>query len=123
MELAGLVAAPDAEVEPAAGEQIDHRPLLGGTDRVVERQDRDGGAEADRARPLGERAREDRHRGADTVLGEVVLGDPDAVVPELFRVRRLGEGVGIHALLRSPLGLLEEEEDTEFHRSLLECAR
>ena len=82
---------------------------------MVERQDGDGGSQADPPGALGERAHEDGHRRTDAVLREVVLGEPHGIVAELVGVRRLREDVGVYARLCRPLRLLEEKEHAEFH--------
>ena len=81
-ELAGLVAAADAEVEPSTREDVDHGGVLGQTQRVVERQDHDGGADADAARGLGGRGRHQQRAAEQAVAREVVLGEPGRVEAE-----------------------------------------
>ena len=48
LELAVAVALADAEVEPAAGDEVEGRGLLGEQDRVVPGQGHDGGPEPQR---------------------------------------------------------------------------
>src|SRR6185437_16584753 len=48
-ELVVAIALADAEIEPAAGQQVEGRRLLGEQHRVVPRQDQNGGAEPDGA--------------------------------------------------------------------------
>ena len=56
-ELRGPVAAPHPDVEPAARDDVHQRHLLGEPERVVERQDGGGQADADPARARGGGAR------------------------------------------------------------------
>src|SRR5206468_9813888 len=58
-ELVGLVAAPEAELEPPAREDVDHRPFLGDPERV-----REGGDDHRGADPRASRLARDR-RGQD----------------------------------------------------------
>ena len=49
--LAPVIAAAGGEIDPPAGEQVQCRPLLGDPDRMMQRQDGDGGRKADAFRP------------------------------------------------------------------------
>ncbi|GAA1829470.1 hypothetical protein GCM10009836_04200 [Pseudonocardia ailaonensis] len=80
-------AAPDAQVEAAAGDLVEQGGLLGDRARRVHRQDRDGGADA-HPRGLAEQVRGERERGrVDAVGDEVVLGRP-----QIVQAQRLGAG-------------------------------
>src|SRR5262245_44721616 len=73
LELAVPVALADDEIEPAAGDQIESRRLLGQQDRIVPRQHHDCRAEPQRARPHRQSG-EQRERGRYLVpTGEMVL--------------------------------------------------
>ena len=68
----------DAEIEPPVRQEIEGRGLLGDEDRVVPRQDDDGGAEPDALGPrrqIGEHAHRRRHLAKP---GEMVLDQKDA---------------------------------------------
>jgi hypothetical protein len=58
VELGGNRAAADAELQPAARQQVRRRRLLGAAQRMVQGQQRHRGADADAPRALGD----DRHR-------------------------------------------------------------
>jgi hypothetical protein len=91
LELDGPVASPDAHVQPPAAQDVHHRQLLGEADRVVEGQDGRGEPDADVARAHGRGGGQHRRRDRQAVLDEVVLGQPDAVEPQL-----LGPGHLVH---------------------------
>ena len=90
LEVVGRDAAPDAEVEPPAGQQVDRRPVFRAQHRVPLRDQRDGRPDADLLRAAGHRLRHDRRRG-EGVARVAVLRDPDRVVAEFVGQRPLGE--------------------------------
>ena len=72
-------AGADAELEPAAGEEVEHRGVLGDAHRVLERQGDDAGAEADARGPRRDvREEHEGRRQAALGLVEVVLRHPGA---------------------------------------------
>src|SRR3990172_3940070 len=76
-----LSAAPDADDEPAAGHVVERREVLGGEDGVTQRQEIDGGAEADPPGARGEAGEQDG--GADRLrVEEDVLARPQGVEAE-----------------------------------------
>jgi hypothetical protein len=81
-EFVVAIALADAEIEPAAGQQVQGRGLFGEQYRVVPRQHQDGGAEAQRrgarAKP-GQQVEARRHLAE---AGEVVLDDKGRVEAE-----------------------------------------
>ena len=88
-----------AQLEPAAAEDVDDRGVLGDPDRVLQRQDHDGGAETNALGALGGGREKGERRGeTGAVVQEVVLGHPAAVVAELLgsreQVEREAIGVG-----------------------------
>jgi hypothetical protein len=83
-ELVVPVALADAEVEPAAGEQIDRRRLLGQQHGVVPGQGHDGRAQAQRGSASADPGQEIERRGDLAESGEVVLDDERGVVAELL---------------------------------------
>src|SRR5713226_2485649 len=84
--LDGRGAAAKAEDAAPAREHIEHRDLLGDTDRVVPWQDDDGGAECHILGASAEVGHQLNHVGAHRIAGEMVLDAPDGVEAE-----RLGE--------------------------------
>jgi hypothetical protein len=57
-----------------------------------------------------------RTGGAEAVVVEVVLGDPDGLVAERLGGQHLLEAGIVDGLLAPPLVPLHEEEQPEFHR-------
>src|SRR5206468_9458402 len=82
-ELGRLIAAAQAEFEPPAREDVDLGPLLGDPQRVLERRDDDGRADAHPSRRGGDGPGERGERGADAVRRKMVLGQPHDVEAEL----------------------------------------
>ena len=115
MELARDRAPADAELEAPAGEQIGGRGLLGAAQRVVERQQDDGGPDADPPGTLGdrrhrhERARQQRERAAEVDLREPGYVEAQ-LVAERDEVQHLGEPFGVGAA--GGLGRLEEQAES-----------
>ena len=107
----GRGAGAEAEFEPPARQQIEHRGILGDADRVLHRQDDDAGAEPDPRRARGDEAEERQRRGQSPFVAvEMVLGDPGAVEalplgmddllggePVAFAGRRIVEDAGEEA--------------------------
>ncbi len=79
------VARADAEHESPAAHHVDHGVGLGDAARVVEREDRDRGAEADVLCALRKRRQHDRGVGHHAVLVEVVLGAEEGVEAQPLR--------------------------------------
>ena len=81
-ELPGVLSADsDADDEPAARDVVERGQVLGGEDGMAERQEVDGGAEADPARAGGEAREEDG--GADRLrVEEDMLAGPQGVEAE-----------------------------------------
>ena len=114
--LVGAGRAAEAEVDPARVERLERPELLRDHERRVVREHHPAGPDADRARALGDEADRDRGgRGRDP--GHVVvLGQPEAVVAEAFRVlreltRAMKGGLGVAALRD-----LRKVEDRQRHR-------
>ncbi len=116
VELRGEVAQADAELEPAVGEHVDHRRVLGDVHRVLEREQVHRGADVDALGERRERAQRCPRRGQIGVGHHVVLGHEQAVparclrrlaggedlLPALADVRRLGR-------------ILRPEQQSELH--------
>jgi len=84
LELDGPVAASHPDVQPSPAEDVDHRQLLGQADRVVEGQDGRRQADAHPPGPHGRGGGQDSRGDGQAVLDEMVLGQPDAVEPQLL---------------------------------------
>jgi hypothetical protein len=120
--LEGLVvlqraAAADPDVEPAAAHHVQHGQLLGQVHRVMQRQQAHAHAEAQGGRAGRDERCEDWRGGAEAVVVEMVLGDPDGLVTERLGCQHLLEAGVVDSLLAPPLVPLHEEEQPEFHRT------
>ena len=95
LDLAGVVAAPDAEHDPAAGQPVGGGVVLGHPERVPHRRDVEAAADLD---VLGEVAEvQGQHQDVRDALVplalEVVLGQPEDVVAG--PVHELGDGLAL----------------------------
>ena len=114
-----VAARAEPELEPAAAQRVDDGGVLGNTERVLERQDHDGGAELNSAGALGGGGQErQRGREAGTVVQEMMLRDPAAVVPELLgdSEQLQGEPVGVGGVLAD----VKVREESESHVHLVQ---
>src|SRR5205807_5882861 len=85
---------PEAELDAAAGEEVERRDPLGDADRMVRRELDDAMAQSDPLGPLAGGPEEDLGRGGmGVLLEEVVLDHPGVVVAEPVRELNLGERV------------------------------
>ncbi len=99
-ELVVAVALADAEIEPAAGQQVDGRGLLGDQHRIVPRQHQHGSAEPQRL-GLGRHPGEQRQAGRYlTEAGEMMLDQKGRMVAE-----RLGLDIVFDELLIALAGI------------------
>jgi len=98
VHLAGVIATPDPEAHPAAGEHVHHREILGEPEGMPHRRDVEA---APHLQPLGLMREVERHQQhvGDAFVPfalEMVLGEPEGVVPapveQTRQVARLGEG-------------------------------
>ena len=118
LELAALVAAADAEVEPAVAEDVQHRCLLGGDYGVVERQHDDGCADSHALGAGGDVSGEGVDAGQKAMAGEVVLAEPDLVEAKPFSEFDLLDRL-VERLALRPVGVgLDYVEHTELHGML-----
>jgi len=116
VELEFLVAGPDAELEPSVGDGVGEAGFRQQAQGVVHRQDANGAAEPDALRQRRHVRHHHQRRGAEAVVGEVVLGVPRRVEAGLVGergllhrgVQHLGRGLVVAALLH-------EDEDAELH--------
>lgn len=81
-EVLGAPAGGDADADASAGEVVDHRPLLGDPDGVVQGQDDGARVEPDAFGLAGQRGGEHRRVGEQAAEGvEVAFGHPQRVEP------------------------------------------
>jgi len=109
-ELVGLVADRDAEHEPAVGDHVQHRHILGQSHRVVEGGDDDVGAEHEPRGAGGEAGQHGNGRGPVVVGDGVVLLHPHRVEAQL-----LGPGDFLQRLAVVVPALDGDEADVECH--------
>src|SRR6516225_2099582 len=110
-------AAPDAELEAPAADLIEHADFLDQAQRMIERQEVDEGAEAQRLGALRHGREEQPGRGGAAerrrmMLGEVIAVDAAAVIgfDQL-------EPIGVE-LPKWPARIVHVVEYTEFHASV-----
>ena len=116
-ELGLVEAAPGAPIDAPAGEHVEQRDFLGDAQRVIERGEGDGGADADVLGAVGDVHAHQMHGGADAVGVEVVLGEPDAVVAGLVHDVDALEGALVDGGQgHAPAGPGEELEDAVLER-------
>jgi hypothetical protein len=83
----------DAQLDAPAADPVQHRRILGRTQRVVDRQGDHAGGQGDVPGALGGGGEQDQGRGqAALVLAEVVLGEPRGGEPEAVGRLDLLEG-------------------------------
>ena len=129
LELGVPVALADAEVEPAAGDQIERRGLLGEQDRVVPGQRHDRGPEPQPGR-AHRQAGQQHQRGRDLVpAGEMMLDQEARMQAQRLRldveVEIIAESLaGPLVVLRARLARvgLRRTEQTKTHRHSAACA-
>src|SRR5262249_30587290 len=118
VELAVAIALADAEVEAAAGDEIERRRLLGEQHWIVPGQHDDAGAEPQGRGAHGERREQHQRRRHLVPAGEVVLDQEGRAVAE-----RLGLDIVVEPVAKALAGLgteilavgLGRAEETEFH--------
>jgi hypothetical protein len=116
-ELLVPVAGREAQIQPAAGEQVGDRGVLGQPQRVVQRGEQHRGAQPDAPRAGAQGGDHGEQRGQVAVVDQVVLGQPHGV--EAPALGRHGEvnGLLIHLRPRAAPGprVAEIEPDAELH--------
>ena len=116
--LAPVVTAAGGEIDAAAGEQVQRRPLLGDPDRMMQRQDRDGGRKADAFRPSRDIGEHQIGAGKHAQCAEMMLADPRGVKADLIGINRLVEYICNKGVGRSFIVLVmivAQREIAEFH--------
>ena len=91
---APVVAAAGGEIDPAAAQQIERRPLLGDADRMMQRQHRHRRREPDVLRARGDIGEHEVGAGQHAERVEMMLADPGRMHAELVGEQRLVEDVG-----------------------------
>src|SRR5262249_17381422 len=119
LELGIPVALADAEIEAAAGEQVEGRDLLGEQHRVMPGQHHHGGAKPQALGAAGDEAQKIERRRNLAVAGEMMLDHEQALVAELLRMQNVVDelvvGLAVGAGFPARLGAAEQ---TESHRRL-----
>ena len=117
-ELVVPVALADAEIEPAAGNQIERRRLLGQQHRIVPGQHDHGGAEPQRGGAHGERGLQHQGGGDLVPAGEMMLDQEARAIAQRLGLDRVVEiiaealpGFGAEILGAG----LRRAEDSELH--------
>ena len=116
-ELGRAVAPPHAHVEPAVRDDVDEGHLLGEAQRLVEREDRGGEADPNPLGPRRDRARERGRIDRETVVDEMMLGEPHRIEAELFRPHHLLELAVDDLRVRIARMRLEEVIRPELHQA------
>ena len=92
--------------------------VLGQPHRVVERDDDHRGADPDAGGALADGGGQHQRVGDGAVVGEVVLGQQHAVVPEPLGELRVVHEVAVDLLEAGPgVGALADQEGPDPHRS------
>ncbi len=117
-ELVVPVALADAEIEPAAGDQIERRRLLGQQHRIVPGQHDDGGAKPQRGGAHGERGLQHQGGGDLVPAGEMVLDQEARAIAQRLGLDRVVEIVAeaLPGFRAEVLGAgLRRAENSELH--------
>jgi len=91
--LAPVVTPAGRKIDAPVAEEIERRPLFGDPDRVMQREDRDGGGEPDSRGASGEVGQHEVGTREHAERAEVMLPDPGRVQADLFGIQRLVEDV------------------------------
>ncbi len=75
--LARLIPAPDTQIDPPVGHQVEEREILSHPHRIMERQHHDAGTRPNALCPRRDGGQRDPRRCAVAIFREVVLGGPD----------------------------------------------
>ena len=116
VELAGNGAPPHAELEPSPGEDVGDGRLLRAGEGMVERQEGDGGADADARRPRGDGGHGHQRIGQEREgAAEVQLGQPGHIEAQGVGEGNKVEHLAVAVRVRPPLGRRSLMEDPEAH--------
>ena len=110
-------ASAEPDDEPSLGDVVEHRDLLGGTDRVVQRHLQHGKTELGLPRRRRQRAgKADRVGiGADPV--EMVLGEPDHIAAEFVGEPCLAQRLVDYDAVPLGIAAVGKQEIAEFQHS------
>ena len=119
---APVVAAPGGEIDPAVGEQIERRPLLGDANGMMQRRHRHRGREPDALGIGGDVGQHQVRTRQHAERIEMMLADPGRMHAELVGIERLGGDVGDELIRRTIVVfvvVVAQREITEIHAFLL----
>ena len=117
LELVRQEGARHAEIEPAAGDRVQHARLAGDLERVVEHRQHRAGDDARVLRPLAGGAQKHHRRRAVTAIVEKVVLD-SAHMRVAVDVHQIAERQALRKILGAGLGVRADgrkELDAEFH--------
>src|SRR6266850_648538 len=119
LELVVLIAAPEADVDPAAGQQVERGDLLGDNQRMVQRHHDDRRPDPQRGR-LGRDVGGELDGAREVAVGrKVVLGQPHVAEAERLGGLRHLDAAREDLLGRPRGGRLHQQEGPEVHDDLL----
>jgi hypothetical protein len=107
-------AAPEADLEPAAAQVVEHADFLDQAQRMVQRHRPDEWAEAQPAGALGDGGQEHAGRGRHAERRRMVLGEVVGVEPRALVGLRNLEAILVKVRQRTAIAV-EMVEDAEFH--------
>ena len=113
-----VIAAAGGEIDAAATQQVEGRPLLGDADRMMQRQDRDRRGEANIPRSGRDIGEHEIGAGEHPQRAEMMLADPRRVEADLFGIDRFVDDVGdkpVGGSVVIPVTIVAEREIAEFH--------
>jgi len=116
-----VVAAAGGEIDAAARQEIERRPLLGNADRMMQGQHIHCGREPQPRRMSGDIGEHHVRAGQHAERVEVMLADPGRMHADLFGVKRLGGDVGDELVGRAGIVfvmVVAQREIAEFHLTL-----
>ena len=86
VEFRRLIAAPDAEQKASTAQRVDHRGIFRHPQRMLKRQDDDGGADFHICRALRHGRCEQQGIAQHAVYRKMMFGQPDGIETERFTV-------------------------------------
>ncbi len=98
VELFLTIALPDPEPNAAARDHVDDRDILGEFQRMLKGREQHEGSDLDALGARRDCRGRGHHRGKITVVGEVMLGEPNRIEPGCVGDFGLSEHLGIDFL-------------------------